>query len=201
MEKDNRLIAVSHLMNLAVLSSTSKKLIGKVADLIIAPVEGVAVGIKINMNAGSECALLCRNFILEVDKVFVCDEFADPENLPILPTGVIKASSELVGASIVTEEGKLIGHVRDIFLEPETLNLLYKVSVPGWRGIFRNKYFLAGDFPYSYSRFRNRLIVPSNSVIHTSPEAILRKGCNSESGFILSSQPSKLVLQEYRQQR
>lgn len=199
MEKGNQLVPVSRLVDVTVMEFQTREFVGKVADLIVVPTRGVSVGIIIKPNKKSEYSLSWNNIFLQGDTVFVHGEYSEPEYFP--PTsGIIKASGELFGASIVTEEGKLIGHVRDVIFEPETMNLIYKFSAPGWRSVLRNEYFLAGNFPYAYSLFRNRLFVPSDSVIHTSAEATLRGGRQCERGLILAGQPGKLVPQGNRQQ-
>ncbi len=74
---------------------------------------------------------------------------------------LVLASGELQGARVVTRDGRLIGQVREIYLVPQALRVLYRVTASRWRRILGEGGFMRGDLPYAYSHDARRLFVPA----------------------------------------
>jgi hypothetical protein len=83
------------------------------------------------------------------------------------------ACKELIGSDVVTENGKLLGRIVDVYLPLDTQNAVYEVAGTGLRGILGRTYFIPGDVPSFYSRHGLRMIVPADTATNRSRSTII----------------------------
>lgn len=166
-------MTASQLVDKQVINSNSTDKLGKISDLIVEPTLGILSGLTIKSINGQDFSFDWQSIVLDEDEVYVQNDFINQAN-HTGQSGSVKVFGELAGASIVTEQGKLIGHVRDLFFQLDDLKIFYKISIPGWRQMLRHEYFLEGNLPYAYSRICNRLIVPASVVIQSLPPSNLK---------------------------
>ncbi|HEV2798910.1 MAG TPA: PRC-barrel domain-containing protein [Pyrinomonadaceae bacterium] len=79
------------------------------------------------------------------------------------PEGVF-ALREIVGASVITEEGELVGHVSDVHLVVRGAGVEYEVAPTLLQRILGGGLRLSAAAPLSFSRAGSRLIVPAAEV-------------------------------------
>ena len=153
---------------LVVVPDTSERL-GRVADLILHPIQGRVLGLTVRTSEGKERALVADDFFIfsEVGAVLAAEgALSDLEDLSSTLSGSVRASSELVGTRVVTEEGKLLGYVSGVHLLEKRLQVVYHVTASNWQRLFNGGFFIAGDLPHAYSRDGARLIVPADTKDH-----------------------------------
>jgi uncharacterized protein YrrD len=142
---------------------TSERL-GEIVDALVAPTRGEVIGLAVLTREGKERVLLRGDYFLGVNLVMASEKaLCDPKRLDTVMQGRARAHKDLVGTKVVTEDGKLLGHVSDVRLSEGWTKIVYRVSVSGGHIPFRGSFLLAGDVPHSYSRSGTRLIVPAGT--------------------------------------
>jgi uncharacterized protein YrrD len=121
--------SIDFLIGRAVLSRATGNKIGQTRDLIIDPARGELVGLVVQMPDESlRCVEYGEVYSFGPDAVMInADESAVPAQdspLKALPL----AKTNLVGVNVVTEGGKLLGQIANIYIHlAETLLLIYEV--------------------------------------------------------------------------
>lgn len=174
----NELVGMRVLMpkpfrELGKVSNTYKRL-GEVTDAIVHPTEGRLLGLGVRTLEGNERVLLAvcphegdervlneHDFRIGAESVITIENaLCDPKDLDTSLAGGAYACSELVGAKVVTDEGRLLGSVSEVHLLVQDRKVLYRVTESKWKRPFGGGFLMAGNAPRSYSRAGMRLIVP-----------------------------------------
>lgn len=147
----------------AVLKSDTGEKLGEVEDLIIHPTNGHVLGIALRSMKGASVVLGVGDCIIGPDAVMV----AVGALRPTTDTGDALAgginSGTLIGANVVTEEGKLLGRVSEVHVSEKFQIAIYRVAESTLQRFFGGGFFLAGNLPLAYSLDGKRLIVPSDT--------------------------------------
>jgi sporulation protein YlmC with PRC-barrel domain len=161
--KWNMLNVASDLKGRAVLKSDTGEKLGEVEDLIIHPTNGHVLGISLRSMEGASIALAAGDCIIGPDAVMV----AAGALRPTTDTGDALAggvdSGTIVGATVVTEDGKLLGRVSEVHVSEKFQIAIYRVAESTLQRFFGGGFFLAGNLPLAYSLDGARLIVPSDT--------------------------------------
>ncbi len=144
---------------------------GLLADIIVHPGNGTVLGMIVRTTHGELRGLATRRLqISDGGIVISLGTVFDPDHLNGPLTGGAKACGELIGISVVTEEGKLLGRISEVHLAPESMQVVYRVSSSRLQQFFDHGFFIAGDIVHAYSRTGARLIVPARTKeLHATP--------------------------------
>ncbi|HEY7547355.1 MAG TPA: PRC-barrel domain-containing protein [Blastocatellia bacterium] len=160
MREMRTLDVASELKGMPVFASNTSKKLGEVTDAIVHPTEGKLLGIALLTPEGKERALALGDFQIGME-VVTAEESAlsDPKILCGTPAGGNYVCREIVGASVVTDDGNLLGRVIDVYIWAEPSRVLYRVAQSTMQRLFGG-FFMAGSVPHSYSSSGLRMIVP-----------------------------------------
>lgn len=159
--------AAKELKGMTVLNAGSGEKLGEVTDALInlaqGPTQGQMIGIALRTPEGEMRALASRDFFIGVDAVMAAKE-ARLETLgqsEALTGGV--PAHELVGINIVTEDGKLLGRVSEVYISTGQSQAVYHVAESTLQRFFGGGFYIAGNVPRAYSPDGVRMIVPDDT--------------------------------------
>lgn len=160
-------LKLSRLLGRTVERAVPRQALGKVIDLVLHPTEGLLLGMVVQTAAGEERVFAWHGLRLlptavRIEKQDAPDTTREQNELK----AGVRACRELLGAHVLTEEGQLLGSVREIYCDWETRRVLHYVAGAGWRKLMPGRY-LAGNQPRAYSRAGHRLIVPAHTRLET----------------------------------
>lgn len=156
-----RTLDLGEIRKMSVLDAGSGERIGEIVDVVVHPTEGRLLGIVLKGLGGEEA-------VLSVDSVRIGENAvmaASGAQLEVRASsavlrGGVTAAGTLVGANVVTEDGKLLGKVNDVHVLPEHSLVAYKIAGTVMQKIFGGGYFISGDTPMAFSSDGARMIVP-----------------------------------------
>lgn len=170
MKQERGLNAASRLKGLAITAAGARVELGEVTDLLTHPTEGIALGLVLRTGAGEERAVSWRDFEIGAGRVVLTEDSFFRAEKPQGPLSCgVRACGELYGTAVVTEEGKLLGRVREVYVHAETGRVFYSVVESKWRWFADSGGYIAGDLPHAYSRMGRRLIVPAGAELLHAP--------------------------------
>jgi len=142
-----------------ILSDSGRK-IGQVSDAIVHPTEGSLLGL-VATNLGVERLLLAEDFHLFSATGAVIMPEDTHLNLDkingALRDGVC-VCRDLIGAEAITNSGKLLGRVIEVYVMKEELRTIYRVASSRLQRMFGGGFFVAGNLPHAWSKIGARLI-------------------------------------------
>ncbi len=150
------------LKGMTVIDTTTGNRIGRVADALIDPVKGRVSGIVVDSDEGRHTPLGAREFRLGPDAIMAVDSF-DRGATDGLDGLAIPATDGIVGTNMVTEDGRLIGKVSDVYVSGDTPRVVYHVTGSTIQSIFGGGFYLAADAVSAYSDDGTRMIVPADT--------------------------------------
>jgi uncharacterized protein YrrD len=164
MSEVKTLNVASDLKGMAVLASDSGEKLGEVTDAIIHPVEGRVLGITLRTPAGERRVIPSRDFSIGVNAVMTATgSAARTTDTTGEWAGGVEAVGEIIGTNLVTEDGKLLGQVREVHILADRPQAIYRVAETTLQRFFGGGFYLAGDVPRSYSPDGARMIVPADT--------------------------------------
>lgn len=153
---------LSQLKKMPVVLPDAGETVGEISDVIIHPTEGTVLGLMLQSIEGvtqavaaSDFFIFGRNNVVVVLENALSDQSGAREKM----AGGISVCREAIGASIVTEKGKYIGDVSDIWIVDEPLRAVYQVIESHWQKYFGKGLFISVNLPYAWSRDGTRFIV------------------------------------------
>ncbi len=148
-----------------VLAAGTMRRLGEVADAVIHPTEGRLLGLALKTDAGVEHILPAHQLSVRHDHAIVSSGDADaaPGDAAVPPEGAF-ALREIVGASVITEAGELIGRVSDVHLAARGARVVYEVAPTRLQRILGGGFRLNAAASLTFSRAGSRLIVPADEV-------------------------------------
>lgn len=146
-----------------VLAAGTSRRLGEVADAVIHPTEGRLLGLALRTDAGAERVLPMHQLSVRHDGAIVSGGDPDAGDAAVPPGGAF-ALREVVGASVVTEAGELVGHVNDVHLVVRGAGVEYEVAPTRLQRILGGGLRLNAAAPLTFSRAGSRLIVPAAEV-------------------------------------
>jgi len=164
----------------------------KVLDVTIHPTEGKVLGVWMQAPSGERSFLPPQqlNTQARADKSRQ-DSFGSGANMD--RTGGRLVTREILGISVITESGKLLGHVSDVYIPLDRPSVIYRVVESEWQESLGKGLYLDGSQAVAYSRFRWRLTVPDNVVTWRD----LSSGLKSGSGPAISNSLKTLHLRKF----
>lgn len=175
------------LSGMAVFVMDTGETLGHVTDAIVDPVTGQLLGITLRTRKGTEPAIATSDFIIASD-VIIAAEGALCEREELLgERGSPCACSELLGASVVTDQGKWVGRVIEIHITVKSPRTVYRVVESGFQAFWGRGFFMPGDAPRAYSRAGARLIVPDATAARytaSSPAEVINQREMNQKGVL-----------------
>lgn len=144
-------------------ADTGAKL-GEVRDAIIQPTEGRVMGVVARTPGGEEIKLRVSDFFIGQDAVMTSREAFERagEHAGELAGG-IRAVDEMVGSNVMTEDGRLLGRISDVYIRADQPRAIYRVAESTLQKFFGGGFFLPGNVPHSYAPDGSRIIVPADT--------------------------------------
>lgn len=169
MAEASNIYPVDSFVGRAVMSRTSANKIGQLHDLIIRPVEGILAGIAVNIgDSGLHLVEASEIYSIGPDAIMLNNDRSAiaPENSPVkeLPF----ALNKLIGVEVITEGGKVLGQVANIFMRlAEEPVLIYEVRSSILDKLLGRTLFFPASYARAFSAGEARLVV-DNSAEHAS---------------------------------
>lgn len=138
--------------------------IGTVINVFLHPACGTLGGVTLRLPDSITPVQIAFQYLLFMETPFAKERAAALTNAftRVADFGVDAISiHDFLGAEIVTDEGQFGGQVHEVYFDEESLQTIYQIKRPGWRGFLGGKYFIAGSDGDFYSKRYQRLILPS----------------------------------------
>lgn len=163
--REERVLNVDHdLKGMGVLEPKTAEQLGTVEDVIVHPTRGSVLGIIMRTAHGEERWFAASEFLVGMNAVMVATKArGETVREGTLPNGSVAVRRELIGANVLTEEGKLLGQVREVYLSTARPQIAYRIAETTLQRLFGGGFFLSGDVPRAGSREGARMIVPANA--------------------------------------
>ena len=146
------------------IATDSGEKLGEVTDAIIHPVKGEVLGIVLQTLEGERRVIATQDFSIGVDAIMAAKgSVAHTTDTTGELAGGVAAIGEIVGTNVVTEDGKLLGRVREVHILAERPRAVYRVAETTLQRFFGGGFYLAGNVPRSYSPDGVRMIVPADT--------------------------------------
>ena len=163
-ETDN-IHSVDALTGKSVISRATGNKLGSVHDLIVDPVKGVLLGLSAETPEGGGHVIDSREvYSFGPDAVMVNgdDSLSPVGGSPLADAPLAK--KELVGASVVTEGGKLLGQVADVFVRDSSPpQVIYELRESVLDKLLGRATFIAASAGRAVSADFKRIIVPDDT--------------------------------------
>jgi sporulation protein YlmC with PRC-barrel domain len=144
-------------------ADTGAKL-GEVRDAIIQPTEGRVMGVVARTPGGAEIRLRASDFFIGQDAVMTSREsFERADEYAGEMAGGVRAVDEMIGANVVTEDGRLLGRISDVYIRADQPRAVYRVAESTLQKFFGGGFFLPGNVPRSFAPDGARIIVPADT--------------------------------------
>lgn len=173
MPKPSALNIAAELCGLPVLDPETARLHGRVVEAIVHPTEGTLLGLLLHAPGGAERAVAgadCHVFSKTGAVLALQQSVIERQRLILKLADGIAVGHNLLGASVVTEEGELLGHVTDAYLHEERQQISYRIAKSKLQELQGGGFFIAGYVPLAWSSLGARLIVPADTASqHAAP--------------------------------
>lgn len=149
------------LKGMSVLQSSSGARLGNVSDLVVNPNDGRVIGIAMARPDKEARAIAIGDAHIGDDAVMV----ADGSLLPLDFSGALAEgalATDLIGAKVVAEDGRLVGRVTHVYVHPESGGVFYRIADSALQRLFGGGFYIPGGTSKAYSREGRRMIVPSD---------------------------------------
>ncbi|MFN7931571.1 MAG: hypothetical protein U0Y68_27300 [Blastocatellia bacterium] len=136
-------------------------LTGKISQVFLHPTKGRVLGFAVHVAGQPIPMLIAFKYLLCTQAAPVADQVAAlTDAFSIVEEFGIGATTyqDLLGARVLTEDGRHCGQIEEIYFGEEGLQTIYQVRKTGWRGLFRKFYFIHGNDGHFYSYCHRRLI-------------------------------------------
>lgn len=157
--------SINNLTGRTVLSRASANKLGQIHDLIIDPVEGSLAGVAVNMvdgrlhyvEAGEIYSIGPDAVMVNNDRSAIPPEGSPVKELPL-------ALNKLVGVEVITEGGKVLGEIANIFMHlAEEPVLVYEVRSSILDKLLGRSLFFPASQGHSFSANEGRLVVTEDT--------------------------------------
>jgi len=166
MDAAGRLSLEDELIGMAVVINPTSTRLGKVSDALVNPTNGTVIALSVRAAEGDQEWLATGNFHLDrIDHntVLTAETGAlNQKDFRECQDAAAYACRELIGAKVVTEEGKLLGRVTGVQISAEDAKFFYRVAPSRIEQMLRGGFLMAGDAPLAYFPSGLRLIVPAS---------------------------------------
>lgn len=153
---------------LPVMNAETAWKVGTVADLAIDPIQGVVDGLLLTTPEQNELFLPVREGIV-FKETFLLNRAAVPRDPPVLHKEELQvnedlperiyASADLLGASVVTEQGQLLGNISEVCFDPVDWQVFYRLTNSWWERWRGSGVYVPASSTVRWSQTTGRLVV------------------------------------------
>ncbi len=157
--------SIDILIGKAVVARATANKIGQIHDLIVDPVTGELIGLSVHMADGSlRLVNHLEIYSFGPDAVMInSDESAVPVQDSPLKTSPL-AKNNLIGAKVITEGGKVLGQIANIYIHlAETSLFLYEVRSSLLDKLLGHTLFFPASWGVALSEDATRLVVSNDA--------------------------------------
>lgn len=158
-----RVLTIDDLKGMTVLATDTGEKLGTVADALIHPVKGDVLGLTVQGAEGTERTFIAGDFIIGPDAVMAGRESRSGEESERALRDGISALKEILGANLITENGKMLGQVREIYIGYDTGEVIYRVAGSTLQKFFGRGFYIPGNLPHAYAANQPRLMVAADT--------------------------------------
>lgn len=163
MSAGERLNLEDELIGMSVVADLTSKRLGEISDAVVNPTKGTLIALSFHTADGQERWLTSGDFHISQDVVTTAEKRAlDQEDFHKRQMVAVCARRELIGAKVITDEGKMLGYVIDVQISATDEKFFYRVAHSRIERILSGGFLMAGDAPRAYFRAGLRLIVPAS---------------------------------------
>lgn len=156
-------VSVNSLIGKTVLSRSTGNKLGQVYDLYIDPIEGLLIGVTIKTIDGVMGGLEYKDiYSFGQDAVMAENDEAVTPLADDWLEGHSHAKKHLIGVKIVTESGKLLGNVGDIYVQlTPPPKVIYEVRESVFDKLLGRSFFMYASAGSALSNNAERIVVPN----------------------------------------
>ena len=154
------------LIGRAVVSVETANKLGQVHDLIVHPIKGEIVGLSVQLSDESHCLVSNEEIhsigpdavMVESDQSLVSPDQSSLKAFPF-------AKKNLIGAKVITEDGKLLGEIANVYvhLEATTSLFIYEVRSSILDKLLGHALYFPASFGCAFAEDSSRLIVSNDT--------------------------------------
>lgn len=163
MTKD--IVPVNNLIGKTVLSRSTGNKLGEVYDLYIDPIEGLLIGVTIKAVDGVMGGLEYKDIFSFGQDAVMAEK--DEAIMPLQDNWLEShshAKKHLIGVKIVTESGKLLGNVSDIYVQLKSPPyVIYEVRESVFDKLLGRSFFMYASAGSALSNNAERIVVPNTT--------------------------------------
>jgi uncharacterized protein YrrD len=165
MEEVRDVLPIGTVIGMTILSRSTGNRLGTVGDLCIDPVNGLLLGLTIALGENGT-ALLTYDDIYSFGRDAIMAE-TDESVRPLgddSPVHLPQAREHLIGTKIITENGKLLGQIRNVFvtLQPPPF-VIYEIRESIFDKLLGREIFILASTGHALSSDGERLVVPEGT--------------------------------------
>jgi uncharacterized protein YrrD len=147
-----------------ILATDTGAKLGEIRDALIHPVEGLVMGGVAVTADGDERRLRVSDFVVGQDAVMMSQKsFRYAGDYANEMEGGIRAIGEMIGSTVVTEDGKLLGRISEVYIGADRPQVVYRVAESTLQKFFGGGFFIDGNVAISYAPDGARIIVPAET--------------------------------------
>ncbi|MGE0126477.1 MAG: PRC-barrel domain-containing protein [Blastocatellales bacterium] len=149
---------------MALLAADTGEKLGEARDAVIQPTEGRVMGVVARTPGGDELRLRVSDFFIGQDAVMTSREaFEHAGDYAREMAEGVRAVDEMVGANVVTEDGRVLGRISEVYIRADQPRIVYRVAESTLQKFFGRGFFLPGSAPRSFAPDGARIIVPADT--------------------------------------
>ena len=155
---------ITELRGRPVLASDTAQKIGEVADLLLHLGSGRVTGLLLRMPSGELSLLETRNFLIGDDAVMAAPGSRTRAFDVDTITPDTALANKLVGATVVTEDGKALGRLSEVYVSTDRPQAAFRVAANTFQTILGGGFFLSCAVVRALSADGSRMLVPSDTM-------------------------------------
>ncbi len=141
--------------------------VGVVTDAVVHPTDGVVLGLVVTDVERKEWVLRASDcFVYREQRLVLVtpDAWDEMQEMPPSFPGSARVHENLLGIEVVTQGGKSLGRVVEVYATEGELRTIYRVATSRLRLFVRGGFFVPGDLPLAWLEKGARLIVPADTM-------------------------------------
>lgn len=161
--------------------------------------DGSVAGITLQGVDGAEWFCGAGNYLVQGEMVVVSEKGLLRNYQPAGQPPPAPDRGEILGATVVSEDGRLLGQVSDVIEASLTSHAIYRISRSGMKRLIGDEFWLSNAYRISYLQDRSkdglRIIAPLEAIYATFNEALCKSSRPGRAELpARTGEPSRLPL-------
>lgn len=135
---------------------------GFISQIFLHPSKGKLLGFELRLEGKAIPMLIAINYLLFNATPSGHDQVAGlTDSFTLVEAFEDGATTyqEFLDTEVITDDGNRCGRIKEVYFGQEGLQTVYQVRASGWRGLFRQSYFINGSKSHYYSYKHRRLVL------------------------------------------